>query len=49
VVGSDAFASNPAPTFEMRSSVGASLLAKNDDAVYRCNTRIRDNNSSRSM
>ncbi|RON50340.1 hypothetical protein BK665_21405 [Pseudomonas frederiksbergensis] len=33
MIGGAAFASKPAPTFEMHSPVGAGLLAKNDDAV----------------
>ena len=36
---SDVFASKPAPTVGMRSNVGAGLLAKNDNAVYRPGTR----------
>jgi len=43
VVGADAFASRLAPTFEMHSSVGAGLLAKNDDAVLDQNSKVLDN------
>ncbi len=38
-----AIASRLAPTFGLFFPVGASLLAKNDDAVCRQNSRVLDN------